>query len=207
MLHRIPRWFQNLFPAYTWHIKSKEKVIYLTFDDGPIPEITQWVLNVLDDYDAKASFFVVGENVTKNPQSFQKIIEGGHAIGNHTYNHMKGWNASVNSFVDNVEKGSKAIVDNGGEFPQYFRPPHGRIKPSQARILRQNYKLIMWSVLSVDYDKSLNAERCLKNTIKATEPGAIVVFHDSIKAEKNLRYVLPKYMDHFSKIGYTFKKL
>lgn len=207
MLHRIPSWFQNLFPGYTWNVKSEDKVIYLTFDDGPIPEITEWVLKVLDEFNAKASFFVVGENVTKNPQIFKQVIDTGHTVGNHTYNHMKGWRTSVQKYIDNVKKGSEVIVANGGEYPSCFRPPHGRIKPIQAKILREQYKLIMWSVLSVDYDKSLKAENCLKNTIAATVPGSIVVFHDSVKAEKNLRYVLPKYMTHFSKLGYTFKKL
>lgn len=207
MLHKIPSWFQNLFPGYTWIIKSEKKVIYLTFDDGPIQEITEWVLHTLEGYNAKASFFVIGENVAKNPSVFAKIIELGHTVGNHTHNHMKGWRSSISAYLDNVEKGSKAIVDNGGEYPIYFRPPHGRIKPNQAKHLREQYKLIMWSVLSVDYDKNLDAEQCLKNTIAATEPGAIVVFHDSVKAVKNLKYVLPKYIAHFTNLGYTFKKL
>lgn len=207
MFHKIPLWFQNLFPKYTWNIKTEEKIIYLTFDDGPIPEITEWVLNVLAEYNAKASFFVVGENVMKNPEEFKQIVDRGHTIGNHTHNHVKGWRTSVKSYLSNVNKASIAIENNGGGHTRYFRPPHGRIKTKQARFLREKYELIMWSVLSVDYDKMLNSERCLKNTIDATDSGSIVVFHDSIKAEKNLKYVLPKYIEHFLKLGYRFEKL
>jgi peptidoglycan-N-acetylglucosamine deacetylase len=207
MIHRIPVWFQNLFPKYTWQIESEEKSIYLTFDDGPVPEITEWVLKTLNDYKIEASFFVVGENVSRHPKIFKQIVDQGHAVGNHTFNHVKGWSTSAMSYIKNAEKCSLTIVENGGEFPKLFRPPHGRIKPSQAKQLREQYDIVMWNVLSVDYDKSLDKEKCLRNTIGATRSGSIMVFHDSLKAEKNLRYALPKYIEHFLNLGYSFKKL
>jgi len=207
MFHKIPIWFQRLFPGFTWQFPSNEKVIYLTFDDGPIPEVTPWVVEVLNEYKIKATFFVVGENIKRNPNEFIDLIKAGHTIGNHTYHHVKGWSTSTKTYLHDVENCSQVIIDSGGEMPIYFRPPHGRIKLSQANLLKENYKLIMWNVLSVDYDKSLSKEKCLINTIEATSSGAIVVFHDSLKAEKNLKYVLPKFIKHFINEGYSFKAL
>lgn len=207
MLHRIPLWFQRLFPGYIWQLPNQEKVIYLTFDDGPIPGVTEWVIDVLDQFDVKASFFVVGENVNKHPQVFKKLIDHGHLIGNHTFHHVRGWRTSTQEYIKEVERCNQSIIDNGGEITGYFRPPHGRIKPGQAKELRNQYKLLMWSVLTVDYDRNLNEKTCLSNSIKATSSGSIVVFHDSIKAEKNLRYVLPRYIEHFLKEGYSFQRL
>ena len=207
MLHRIPIWFQQIFPGYTWRIGTKNKEIYLTFDDGPIPEITEWVLSVLGSFDIKATFFVVGENVFRHPEVFNKIVMGGHSVGNHTYSHLKGWGATTKSYLEDIDRCSKIIESNTGRLPTLFRPPHGRIKPSQAKALRNDYNLVMWDTLSVDYDRKLDKNRCLTNTIKATNSGSIIVFHDSVKAEKNLKYVLPKYIEHFIKLGYTFKKL
>lgn len=207
MLHRIPLWFQRLFPDYIWQIPGQEKVIYLTFDDGPIPGITEWVIEMLKQYNIKATFFVVGENVNKHPHIFNKIIENGHVIGNHTFHHVRGWGTPTKLYIEEVELCDKAIVNNGGQKPVYFRPPHGRIKSGQTKILLDTYKLLMWNVLTVDYDRSLHEEKCLNNSIKATKPGSIVVFHDSIKAEKNLKYVLPRYIEYFLDFGYTFQPL
>ncbi len=207
MLHRIPKWFQHLFPSYVWNKQTNEKVIYLTFDDGPIPEITDWVLQVLEEYEVKASFFVVGENVERHPQIIEKINAAGHTIGNHTFHHLKGWRASTNAYLEDVERCSKQIEQNTDKRPNLFRPPHGRIKPSQAKQLRNAYSIIMWDTLTVDYDRGLNEHKCLQNSIRATQQGSIVVFHDSYKAEKNLRYVLPKYIAHFKSLGYSFKSL
>lgn len=207
MLHRIPLWFQRLFPDYIWQIPSRERNIYLTFDDGPIPDVTEWVIEILDQYDIKASFFVVGENVSKNPDVFNALIEKGHLVGNHTYHHVRGWQTPTPTYLEEVELCNKVMLSHGGQLPRYFRPPHGRIKPGQARILREQYRLLMWNVLTADYDRSLNEEKCLKNSIRATQPGSIVVFHDSLKAEKNLRYVLPRYIEHFFDLGYSFQPL
>ncbi len=207
MLHQIPTWFQKLFAGYTWRLDTNEKEIYLTFDDGPIPRITEWVLVTLKEFGVKATFFVVGENVFRNPIVFQKIVSEGHSVGNHTYHHTKGWGVSTQSYLKDVEKCSQVIKELQGSVPQLFRPPHGRIKPTQAKLLRKEYELVMWDTLTVDYDRNLKEEKCLRNSINATKNGSIVVFHDSVKAQKNLTYVLPKYIEHFLSLGYSFKTL
>lgn len=208
MIHSIPTWFQMLFPSYTWQIPSnEEKAIYLTFDDGPIPGVTEWVIDALNQYNIKASFFVVGENVDRNPEVFKKLVSAGHVIGNHTYHHVRGWGTPTPMYLVEAGLCSETIIKNGGQEPVYFRPPHGRIRSSQAKELRKQYKLLMWNVLTVDYDRKLREEKCLQNSIKATKPGSIVVFHDSLKAEKNLKYVLPKYIEHFLEKGYSFLPL
>ena len=207
MLHKIPVWFQKLFSGYTWQIPGAGKVIYLTFDDGPIPEVTEWVVEILAKYGIRASFFVVGENVSKYPEVFRKLVEGRHVIGNHTYHHVRGWGTPTSLYLVEAGLCKDAIMENGGEEPLYFRPPHGRIRPAQAKALRERYKLLMWNVLTVDYDRNLNEEKCLANSIKATHPGSIVVFHDSLKAEKNLKYVLPRYIEHFTSLGYSSEPL
>ncbi len=207
MLHRIPLWFQRLFPGYVWNIKTSEKVIYLTFDDGPIPGITDWVLDVLKEHQALATFFVVGENVVRHPTLLKRIDKENHTIGNHTFYHVKGWGVSTNLYAKDVEKCAKVIKEHTLQNVTLFRPPYGRIKPSQAQLLRNTYDLIMWDTLTVDYDKGLDEKKCLANSIQATRNGSIVVFHDSLKAEKNLRYALPRYIAHFKSLGYTFKGL
>jgi len=207
MLHKIPVWFQRLLPNYTWSINTNEKEIYLTFDDGPIPEVTEWVLSVLTNFEIKATFFVVGENVFSYPEIFAKIFKEGHSIGNHTYHHLKGWGVSTQAYLDDVNKCSGIIKKHSGSLPTLFRPPYGRIKPAQTKLLSNEYELIMWEALTIDYDRSLDKIKCLQNSINATHSGSIVVFHDSVKAKKNLKYVLPKYIEHFIKLGYTFKKL
>ncbi len=207
MLHKIPRWFQKLFPGYVWQINKPEKHIYLSFDDGPVPEVTDWVLEQLHTYQAKASFFMVGQNIQRNPQVFSRVKAAGHTLGNHTHQHVKGWGTATAPYLANVAACSRVMQNVGGEKPALFRPPYGRIFPAQARELRKHYDIVMWSVLSADYNARLAPEICLQNTIKATHPGAIVVFHDSQKAKKNLEYVLPRYLAHFSNLGYTFKAL
>lgn len=207
MVHRIPTWFQKMFPGYTWQLPNGQKTIYLTFDDGPVPGITEWVVDVLKEYKIKASFFVVGENVTKHPEVFRKLIKNKHVVGNHTFHHARGWQSPTPEYLVEAGLGNEAIVENGGKTPKYFRPPHGRIKPSQAKELRKEYELLMWNVLTLDYDKNIPEKKCLQNSIKATSPGSIVVFHDSLKAEKNLKYVLPRYIEHFLAQGYSFQPL
>ena len=207
MVHNIPKWFQRMFPGYTWQLPNGQKTIYLTFDDGPIPEITEWVLDTLKKYNIKASFFVVGENVSKHPEIFRKLVKDRHVVGNHTFHHVRGWETSTPMYLVDAGLCKEVIMENGGDEPKYFRPPHGRIKPSQAKELRNQYELLMWNVLTIDYDKNFNKEKCLRNSIKATSKGAIVVFHDSLKAEKNLKYVLPRYIEHFLAQGYSFEPL
>jgi peptidoglycan/xylan/chitin deacetylase (PgdA/CDA1 family) len=190
-----------LFPQYTWNIPSSEKVIYLTFDDGPIPEVTPWVLQTLSDFHAKATFFCVGDNVRKHPDNFKAILDAGHTVGNHTHHHLNGWKTPLDVYLTDVKKAENYIASS------LFRPPYGRLLPRQASALLESKSIIMWSVLTRDYAASLPPESCLRRSIKKTTPGAIVLFHDSLKAEKNLKYVLPRYLAHFKALGYRFAAL
>lgn len=193
--------FEKIFPLYLWKVKTSEKVIYLTFDDGPIPEVTPWVIDQLKQYNAKATFFCVGENITKYPEVFNQILQQGHSVGNHTYNHLNGWKTSKEEYLANFQKFEEIQPTT------LFRPPYGRIKLSQAKTLLLSHKIVMWSVLTKDYDQGISKENCLKNAIKSAKEGSIVLFHDSLKAQTNLQYVLPKFLEHFSNLGYKFKKL
>ena len=208
-----PKLAKSLFPDLIWDLASKEKVIYLTFDDGPTPIITDWVLNVLKQYNAKATFFCIGKNVEEYPDIFNKIIVDGHSIGNHTYNHIKGWNTKTKDYIENVLKAeisieqSKIISRQPSNF-KLFRPPYGQIKPRQAkRLIHLGYKIIMWKVLAIDWDVSVSNATCLENVVNNTSSGDIVVFHDSIKAANNLQYTLPKVLEYFSKKEFLFKRI
>lgn len=199
---KTPSIIKRLFPNYIWDIKTKDKTIFLTFDDGPTPEITCWGLSQLKIFNAKATFFCIGANIDKHPQIYQDILEQGHAIGNHTYNHLKGWATKTPEYVKNVEQADKLINS------KLFRPPYGKLKKSQGKtLLERGYKIIMWDVLSFDWDQSVKSEKCYQNVIKNVTPGSIVVFHDSIKASKNLYQTLPKVLTYFSQKGYHFKSL
>ena len=203
-LHFIPIWFQKIFSKFYWKFESKEdKVVFLTFDDGPIPNVTDFVLEQLQKYDAKATFFAVGENILKNPEIFNKIINQNHAIGNHTFCHIKGWSTDLDLYLQDVDKCQIEIEKFYKSDLNLFRPPHGRITRQQSNAIGLlKYKIIMWNVLSCDYDKNISPQNCLKNTIKHTKPGSIIVFHDSLKAEKNLRFVLPLYLQYLKKANY-----
>lgn len=198
----MPALFTHVFPNLVWHIPSSERVIYLTFDDGPTPEITDWTLKVLDDYNAKATFFCIGKNVKSHPTLFSKISTGGHGIGNHTFNHIKGWKSSHQDYLDNVSKASEYINS------KLFRPPYGQIRPKQAAALvKKGYRVIMWNILSLDWDASISKEKCAENVIKNSQSGDIIVFHDSLKAATNLRYALPKVLQYFSEEGFKFRRI
>ena len=199
---------KKLFPNYIWDISTTEKVIYLTFDDGPTPEITDWVLNTLDIFNAKATFFCIGKNIEKHPDIFKNIIKKGHAIGNHTYDHLKGWKTNTEEYLLNINKAQNKIDSNYKTKPLLFRPPYGRIKLKQVNALSKlNYQIIMWNILSKDWDKTIEKEVCLKNVILNTKEGDIVVLHDSIKASRNMQYTLPRMLDHFTKEGYEFRRI
>ena len=200
MIHRTPFFLPWMYPTLTWRIPTASKVIFLTFDDGPVPGPTEFVLGTLKRFNSKATFFSIGDNVKKHPTVYQQILEEGHAIGNHTFNHLKGWNHGEDEYLANIKKCDEAL----GFRAPIFRPPYGRIKRSQIKRLT-DYKIIMWDVLTSDYSKSLSAEKCLRGSIAATRPGSIVVFHDSLKAERNMTYALPRYMEHFLSKGYIFK--
>ncbi|HUR32126.1 MAG TPA: polysaccharide deacetylase family protein [Saprospiraceae bacterium] len=200
-LVHTPQYLQALFPGLTWKMPSAAKEIYLTFDDGPIPEVTPWVLSTLDEYDAKATFFCVGDNVRKYPDIYERIIEDGHSVGNHTLNHLSGWATENISYFHNIRHCAR-MVHSG-----LFRPPYGKLRPSQIQFLQRHYHIIMWDVLSADFDNDISPEDCFQNVIQHAVPGSIVVFHDSLKAETNLRFALPMVLDHFSKQGYVFRAL
>jgi len=199
---KTPLVVKKLFPNYIWDIPVSQKEIYLTFDDGPTPDITNWTLDVLKKYNAKATFFCVGENIKKHPEIFQKIIDQGHMIGNHTQNHIKGWKTTTQEYLNNIEEASKLMST------KLFRPPYGQITPKQGKeLISLGYHIVMWNVLSIDWDSSISKETCLSNVINNTQPGSIIVFHDSEKASKNMQYALPKVLEHFSNKGYLFKSI
>ncbi len=200
-LVKTPTFIQNLFPNFTWRIPNAEKIIYLTFDDGPIPEVTPWVLEQLRAYDAKGTFFCVGENVQKYPDVFKQVLAEGHTVGNHTYNHLAGWQTDNIPYFHNVRHCARQVNSD------LFRPPYGRLKPKQAQFLQRHYRIVMWDVLSGDFDASITNEQCLQNVVKNTQAGSIIVFHDSLKAEEKLRFVLPKVLKHFAAKGYRFEQL
>jgi peptidoglycan-N-acetylglucosamine deacetylase len=207
--YKTPWLLKRLFPEYEWHKQAAGKKIYLTFDDGPIPEITPWVLEQLKLYNAKGTFFCVGENVVKHPEVAEQIMAEGHKLANHTFNHLKGWQESTDHYVANTEQCHRELESYLPDSDQnlLFRPPYGRISLAQASILKDKYRIVMWDVLTNDYDQSLSPEKCLQKSIKHTQSGSIVVFHDSVKAKRNLMYVLPLYLEHFTSLGYTFKAL
>ena len=201
---------KKMFPNYIWDIAATENVIYLTFDDGPTPEITDWTLDVLKQYNAKATFFCIGNNIEKYPDIFERTIKAGHAIGNHTQNHIKGWKTNTKDYLSNISEAKNVIdmyLENFGK-SILFRPPYGQITPKQGKqLMALGYKIVMWDVLSFDWETSISKETCLNNVLTKVSAGSIIVFHDSVKASKNMQYALPKVLDHFSKKGYAFKAL
>ena len=200
-LVKTPQFIQNLFPNFTWRIPTKEKVLYLTFDDGPIPEVTPWVLEQLNAYDAKATFFCVGDNIRKYPKIFRQIIDQDHAVGNHTQNHLNGWTSENLPYFHNVRHCANLVNT------VLFRPPYGRMKPKQVQFLQRHYRIVMWDILSGDFDVNLTPQQCLNNVVRNVRPGSIVVFHDSLKAEERLNFVLPQVLKQFSDRGYRFERL
>ena len=200
----------RFFSKYTWRFQSNEKEIFLTFDDGPTPEITQFVLSELKKYNAKATFFCIGKNIQNYPEIFNEIISDGHSIGNHTQNHLNGWKTTTENYIANFLECHKTITQfNKIKFKkQLFRPPYGKIKKSQAKkILKKGYKIIMWDVLSADFDNTISKERCLQNVLNNAKKGSIIVFHDSLKASKKVKYALPTVLKTFSDKGFVFKKI
>jgi peptidoglycan/xylan/chitin deacetylase (PgdA/CDA1 family) len=220
-LAKTPNIIQRIFKNYIWSFsfsKDVEKTIYLTFDDGPTPEITEWTLDELKKFKAKATFFCIGKNIENHPEIYKRVIKEGHSIGNHTHNHLNGWKSSNATYLKNILKCEKSIQskmknNSNSKLKTHnsellFRPPYGKIKSSQARKLREEgYKIILWDVLSADFDQKISKEKCLQNVIDNCENGSIVVFHDSLKAEGNLRYVLPKILEYLSNKGYDFKRI
>lgn len=197
----FPRWITRMFPSAIWYLPKTEKTLYLTFDDGPIPEVTPQVLEILDAYDIKATFFCVGDNVTKYPELYQEVLKKGHSVGNHTHNHIQGLKTSNHKYLRNIETAGKYIKSN------LFRPPHGSLKRMQYHSVIRKYKLIMWDVISCDYDPRLTPDQCFSNVIDFVRNGSIITFHDSIKAKKNVLETLPRCIDYLLNEGYKFEKI
>ena len=200
-LVKTPWWLKRLYPGLVWQMPGEEKKVYLSFDDGPHPEITPFVLEQLKKYGARATFFCIGKNVNQYPQTYRQILMEGHRVGNHTQNHLNGWKVADDRYIANIREAGK-YIDSG-----LFRPPYGRIGALQSRLLRGapfNYKIVMWEVLSGDFDVSLNAEQCARNVTRHARPGSIVVFHDSEKAYDRLKGALPLVLEYFAGKGYGF---
>lgn len=210
-IHKTNFLMRALYPNFIWRIPTQKKEIFLTFDDGPIPEITDFVLAELSKYQAKATFFCIGENIEKHPNIFQKIVNDQHTIGNHTFNHLRGWDTEEKIYVDNFKKCEdeifRQIPNPKSQIPNLFRPPFGRIKRRQAKEILKSHEIIMWDVLTGDYEQSLSKDKILTKVLQNTEQGSIVLFHDSVKASKNMMYVLPRVLEYFSEREYIFKAL
>lgn len=199
---KTPSIIQRVFSNYRWRFSSVPKEIYLTFDDGPTPEITTFVLNELKKHQAKATFFCIGKNVKKHSTIYERIKKEGHSVGNHTHNHLNGFRTNNINYIENIQQAEKLIESN------LFRPPYGRLKSSQARsIIGKGYKIIMWDVLSGDFDTTITPEKCLKNVLDKTTNGSIVVMHDSEKAKDKIFYTLPKILSYYQEKGYLFKAI
>ena len=198
-IEQVPGFVRNLFPAALWRMDPTRKAVYLTFDDGPIPVITPWVVDLLGRYDIKATFFMVGDNVRKHPQEYMQVIEAGHRVGNHTFNHLKGLFTDTDEYIRNVEKADALIHSN------LFRPPHGLLRQSQYRKLSEHYQFVMWDIVTRDYSCRLQGEDVLANVKKYVRNGSIITFHDSLRSESNLKYALPRAIDWLLEQGYEFK--
>ncbi len=202
----------SVFPEIIFRINTSEKVLYLTFDDGPT-EITHWVLDELKKHNARATFFCIGDNIEKNSSLYHKIIEQSHSVGNHTMHHLNGWKTGTKKYLDDVAECNSVLnsfqqqTTNNKQQTFLFRPPYGRITPSQYFSVKKNHRIVMWDVLSRDYDKNFSSQKCLERVITKSKPGSVIVFHDSIKAEKNLHYVLPGVLEYFSERNFSFNSL
>ena len=199
LIEQPPKILRWLYPGALWRMDPNEKAVYLTFDDGPIPEITPWVLDLLDKYGIKATFFLVGDNVRKHPKEFQMILDRGHRVGNHTFNHIGGFRHLSYNYLENTNKADALIKSN------LIRPPHGRKRWGQYIVLKHRYTIVMWDLVTRDYSKRLNGRQVLRKVKKYVRNGSIITFHDSIKAEKNMKYALPRAIEWLLEQGYQFK--
>ena len=197
---RVPQFIRNMFPDLVWQIED-ERAVYLTFDDGPTPGITEWILSTLRRYNAKATFFVLGKNVEMYPDLCEKILAEGHRIGNHTYSHQKGTRMSLERYLEDIDFASTMVQS------ELFRPPYARCTPSQLRAVAQRYKIIMWSIISRDYNRKITGERCLQGVLPHIKAGEIILFHDSEKSFANMSYALPKVLERIAELGLKCKAI
>lgn len=200
-LVRVRWWMKWLYPGVEWNYPDRDKTIYMTFDDGPVPEVTPKVLEILKQYNVRATFFCIGDNVRKHPGIFRQVQEEGHRIGHHGYHHLNAWKTSTKSYLSDVEDGAKLISSD------LFRPPYGKLTWRTLFSLRKKYRIIMWDVISCDFDETVTPEQVYQNVIKNVRPGSIVVFHDSMKAAPSMLKVLPHVLDFYRKQGYVFKSI
>ncbi len=205
--YQLPFFLPFLYPNRLWKGPTAERKISLTFDDGPVPGITDWVLEELENRSMKATFFMVGDNVRKHPALAQTVVESGHQLGNHTYHHLSGWKVSTQTYLDDVAACDAILADTVGEIPRFFRPPYGWMSPGQAKGLGPAKKIVMWNLLSYDFDPDLSSEILIRACTSKTTPGTIVVFHDQQKTKEQLRKVLPEYLDFLVGEGYTTQLL
>lgn len=213
-LVKVPQFIKWVNPTYFWDFNESSvaaKTIYLSFDDGPIPETTPWILDTLANYGIKATFFCIGENAINQPKLLKRILEEGHSVGNHTHNHLDSCKTKTRAYVENTLKAEQVFEDIIPEFTKrtkLFRPPYGKIRRSQAKeLMNKGYKIVMYDVLARDWEQRLNPEKCYSNVVNNVSRGSIVVFHDSLKAAKNLKYALPKALEHLKGQGYQFKTI
>lgn len=201
-LYHMPGWVQKVFPGWTWRKTANKKTIYLTFDDGPSPEVTQWILDTLKAYEAKATFFCVGANAESYPRLLNQMVEEGHRLGNHTYHHLDAWRVTASHYVNNVQEADLLIQS------ALFRPPYGKITPSLGRQLKyEGFQVVMWNILTYDFDGKVDTDKALRKIVKKTRPGSIVVFHDHPKALPQLKQMLPAYLNKLRENGYQFSLL
>lgn len=206
LFSKTPSILKSVYPECLWEVSTTEKKIYLTFDDGPISNVTDAALEELKKWNARATFFCIGKNVSSNPDLFSRILNEGHAVGNHTYDHLNGWNTDNQPYFENIEKCTQVFSELNVS-STLFRPPYGKLKPCQYTELKSKHRIAMWDVLSFDFDLKISKETVLANVLQNTKPGSIVVFHDSLKAANNMLYALPKVLEHFSNQGYMFEAL
>lgn len=206
--YNMPLLIRKVLPWVVWDVPGQDRAVYLTFDDGPIPGLTEYVLDILDQYKALATFFCVGDNVRKHPGLFNRICSSGHGVGNHTYNHLNGWITETDKYVDNVERcDTEMKMQVPGLVTTLLRPPYGKITPTQLRCLKENYRIVMWTVLANDFNTAHSARKSIKAIKKYTGNGSIVVFHDNLKAEMKLKTMLPAILEYLVQKGYQFKAL
>jgi len=201
LIVRPPSLLTRALHRMTWDLHGEHREVYLTFDDGPTPVVTPWVLDRLDEAGAKGTFFCLGRNVDKHPEIYNMILTGGHSVGNHSYSHLKGFRSSIKRYMEDIDLASD-MIDS-----KLFRPPYGRIFPGQVKAVLEQYDIIMWDVLSIDYNSGLSGERVLKNVTQNVKPGSIIVFHDSDKAADNLYHALPRTLDFLREEGYSMKSI
>ncbi len=198
-IEQPPQFIRQLYPRACWRMDASERAVYLTFDDGPIPEVTPWVLDVLDKYHIKATFFMVGDNVRKHPDEYKMVVERGHRIGNHSFNHLKGFKETTKHYLNNIDKADTYLSSN------LYRPPHGFMRLKQYRALNKRYRIIMWDLVTRDYNSKLTGEEVLNKVKRYARPGSIITFHDSLRSVNNLHYALPRAIEWLLAEGYEFK--